>query len=80
MYGREGQEGDEGNLVAVSAKETVTAREITINATATRPPPRYSEATLLSAMEGAGKMVDDEELKAAIGRGLGTEDMSALRW
>ena len=73
VYGREGQEGDEGNLVAVSAKETVTAREITINATATRPPPRYSEATLLSAMEGAGKMVDDEELKAAMaGRGLGT--------
>ena len=73
MYGREGQEGDEGNLVAVSAKETVTAHEITINATATRPPPRYSEATLLSAMEVAGKMVDDEELKAAMaGRGLGT--------
>jgi DNA topoisomerase-3 len=39
----------------------------------TRPPARYSEATLLSAMEGAGKMVDDEELKAAMaGRGLGT--------
>ncbi len=73
VYGREGQEGDEGNLVAIKPKEVVTAEEVTLNATATRPPPRYSEATLLSAMEGAGKMVDDEELKAAMaGRGLGT--------
>jgi len=73
VYGREGQEGDEGNLVAVKDKECVTTDDIVVNATQTRPPPRYSEATLLSAMEGAGKMVDDEELKAAMaGRGLGT--------
>ncbi|HEY1792201.1 MAG TPA: DNA topoisomerase III [Opitutaceae bacterium] len=40
---------------------------------ATRPPPRYTEATLLSAMEGAGKLVDDEELAEAMKeRGLGT--------
>ena len=39
----------------------------------TRPPPRYTEATLLSAMEGAGKLVDDEELAEAMKeRGLGT--------
>ncbi|MDR3228241.1 MAG: topoisomerase C-terminal repeat-containing protein [Puniceicoccales bacterium] len=39
----------------------------------TKPPPRYTEATLLSAMEGAGKLVDDEELGAAMKeRGLGT--------
>jgi DNA topoisomerase III len=39
----------------------------------TRPPPRYSEATLLSAMETAGKLVDDEELREAMKeRGLGT--------
>lgn len=73
VYGREGQEGDEGNLVAVSAKEEVRTQEIAVSSSETRPPPRYSEATLLSAMEGAGKMVDDEELKAAMaGRGLGT--------
>ncbi|MBP7202849.1 MAG: DNA topoisomerase III [Propionivibrio sp.] len=73
VYGREGQAGDEGNLVAVGAKETVHTDEVVLNATETRPPARYSEATLLSAMEGAGKMVDDEELKAAMaGRGLGT--------
>jgi DNA topoisomerase-3 len=34
---------------------------------------RYSEASLLTAMEGAGKAMDDEELRAAMaGRGLGT--------
>lgn len=39
----------------------------------TKPPPRYTEATLLSAMEGAGKLVDDEELALAMKeRGLGT--------
>ncbi|WP_298396971.1 DNA topoisomerase III [uncultured Azonexus sp.] len=73
VHGKEGQTGDEGNLVAVDKDEKVKTEEVTVKASATKPPPRYSEATLLSAMEGAGKMVDDEELKAAMaGRGLGT--------
>ncbi|SCA63982.1 DNA topoisomerase 3 [Chlamydiales bacterium SCGC AG-110-P3] len=39
----------------------------------TKPPKHYTEATLLSAMETAGKTVDDEELKEAMKeRGLGT--------
>src|SRR4029079_2339479 len=39
----------------------------------TRPPARYTEATLLSAMEGAGKLIDDDELREAMaGKGLGT--------
>jgi DNA topoisomerase III len=39
----------------------------------TKPPPRYTEATLLSAMEGAGKLVDDEDMAEAMKeRGLGT--------
>mgnify|MGYP001489725362 FL=1 len=73
IYGKENTEDAEGNLVPVDAKEKVETEEILCKANETRPPPRYSEATLLSAMEGAGKMVDDEELKAAMaGRGLGT--------
>ncbi len=73
VHGKEGQSGDEGNLVAVDKDEKVKTEDVAIKANATKPPPRYSEATLLSAMEGAGKMVDDEELKAAMaGRGLGT--------
>lgn len=39
----------------------------------TRPPPRYNEATLLAAMETAGKLVEDEELAEAMkDSGLGT--------
>ena len=73
VHGKEAQEGTEGNLVAVDAGEKVKTEEVAVKANETKPPPRYSEATLLSAMEGAGKMVDDEELKAAMaGRGLGT--------
>ncbi len=73
VHGKEAQEGSEGNLVAVDAGEKVKTEEVTVKSNETKPPPRYSEATLLSAMEGAGKMVDDEELKAAMaGRGLGT--------
>ena len=39
----------------------------------TKPPARFNEATLLSAMEGAGKLVEDEELREAMSaNGLGT--------
>ncbi len=47
--------------------------ETKLHAETTKPPPRYTEATLLSAMEGAGKLVDDEEIALAMKeRGLGT--------
>ncbi len=73
VYGREAQEAEDGNLVAVAAGEMVHTSDVAIAAHHTRPPARYSEATLLTAMEGAGKAMDDEELRAAMaGRGLGT--------
>ncbi|HZX30942.1 MAG TPA: DNA topoisomerase III, partial [Rhodocyclaceae bacterium] len=73
VYGKESTEDAEGNLPPVEPKETVKTEDVLVKANETKPPPRYSEATLLSAMEGAGKMVDDEELRAAMaGRGLGT--------
>lgn len=73
VHGKEGQEGDEGNLIAVDTNEKVKTEEVSVNANETRPPSRHTEATLLSAMEGAGKTIEDEELKAAMaGRGLGT--------
>ena len=72
VYGRESQD-EEANLVPVQAREKVKTEDVVVKANETRPPARYSEATLLSAMEGAGKMVDDDELRAAMaGRGLGT--------
>jgi DNA topoisomerase-3 len=72
VYGREAQ-ADEASLVAVEAGERVQTQSIEASALNTKPPARYTEATLLSAMEGAGKLVDDDELRAAMaGKGLGT--------
>ncbi|HOB46983.1 MAG TPA: DNA topoisomerase III, partial [Zoogloea sp.] len=67
------EDGGAPQLVAVEPGEKVSTDEIVVKALVTKPPARFNEATLLSAMEGAGKMVDDEELRAAMaGRGLGT--------
>jgi len=72
IYGRSAQEESQ-NLPAVAAGEKVDALEVNAVAIQTKPPPRYSEATLLSAMEGAGKLVEDDELREAMGaKGLGT--------
>ncbi|HEX9180336.1 MAG TPA: topoisomerase C-terminal repeat-containing protein, partial [Burkholderiales bacterium] len=55
------------------SREQVTAKEVEVAPNQTKPPPRFTEATLLSAMEGAGKLVEDEELRAAMEqKGLGT--------
>lgn len=72
VYGKEAQD-DDATLVAVQPNETVQHQDTHILALKTKPPARYTEATLLSAMEGAGKFVEDEELKAAMQeKGLGT--------
>ena len=72
IYGREAQ-GDDTNLVAVVEGEKVRTEDIEAKGLATKPPARFNEATLLSAMEGAGKLVDDEALREAMSeRGLGT--------
>ncbi len=72
VYGRATQ--DEGEtLVPVGAGEKVKSLEVAATAHQTKPPARYNEATLLSAMEGAGKLVEDDELRMAMGaKGLGT--------
>ena len=72
IYGKLVQE-ENLNLPAVAANEKVDALEVTVAANQTKPPARYSEATLLSAMEGAGKLVEDDELREAMeAKGLGT--------
>jgi DNA topoisomerase-3 len=68
---------DSRALPALSAEDGAPAKAKTVEAVQhaeqTKPPPRYTEATLLSAMEGAGKLVDDEGLAEAMKeRGLGT--------
>src|SRR5438105_8870958 len=87
VYGREAQ-GDEPTLAPIKRKdsvatgssgsdsvpsESVATEKIDVVELTTRPPPRFTEATLLSAMEGAGKLIEDEELREAMReKGLGT--------
>jgi DNA topoisomerase-3 len=72
VYGKDAQT-DQASLVRVEEGERVPVREVAAPGLQTKPPARYTEATLLSAMEGAGKLVDDDELRAAMaGKGLGT--------
>src|SRR2546430_4792448 len=74
VYGREGaSDKPEENLPTVEQGQRVETVRVEINMEQTRPPVRYNEGTILSAMEGAGKLVDDEELRDAMKeKGLGT--------
>ena len=75
MYGKDttGDDKDGASLVPVAKGEQVRAEKVNANGLVTKPPARYNEATLLSAMEGAGKLVDSDELRDAMaGKGLGT--------
>ncbi|MGK5026596.1 DNA topoisomerase III [Janthinobacterium sp. RB2R34] len=79
IYGKEAstdadkESNGNGNLVPVVKGEKVQTESVSANGLVTKPPARYTEATLLSAMEGAGKLIDDDELRDAMaGKGLGT--------
>lgn len=72
IYGKD-ENKEQENLLCELKDKNVSEKHSDLKTLETKPPARFSEATLLSAMEGAGKMIDDEELKAAmLGRGLGT--------
>lgn len=71
VYGK--QATDEKVLLSLRTGVTPLAHQVDVRENQTKPPARYSEATLLSAMEGAGKLLEDEELRDAMSqRGLGT--------
>jgi len=80
VYGKETSDDEKGdkangnkNIVPVAKGEKVLTDKVDANGLVTKPPARYTEATLLSAMEGAGKLVEDDELRDAMaGKGLGT--------
>ncbi len=81
IYGKEAdaemdkkEEGESGkSLVPVKPGEMVRNEHVQPKHLQTRPPARYTEATLLGAMEGAGKWIDDDELREAMQeKGLGT--------
>jgi DNA topoisomerase-3 len=73
VYGKDAEGSESPSLVAIKSGEKVRTREIEVRESQTKPPARFTEATLLSAMEGAGKLVEDEELREAMSeKGLGT--------
>lgn len=73
VYGKGASADDDDTLVEVQPDEKVDTRDVELKELETKPPPHYNEATLLGAMEGAGKLVEDEELRAAMSeKGLGT--------
>jgi DNA topoisomerase-3 len=73
VYGKEAESDDTPSLVPVKPNEKVNTSEVEVKPNVTKPPPRHTEATLLSAMEGAGKLVEDDELREAMReKGLGT--------
>jgi DNA topoisomerase-3 len=73
VYGKEAEADDTPTLTPVKPDEKVNTSGVEVKDNVTKPPPRHTEATLLSAMEGAGKLVEDDELREAMReKGLGT--------
>ncbi len=74
VYGRRpGVASGKDELIPVTSGETAAVESIELKHEETKPPARFTESTLLSAMEGAGKLIDDEALREAMAeRGLGT--------
>jgi DNA topoisomerase-3 len=69
----EAREGRGAGTRRFEGDEEVATEKVDVVALTTRPPPRFNEATLLSAMEGAGKSIEDDELREAMReKGLGT--------
>ena len=66
-------EGREQQLPRLEHGERANVKEISSEEKETKPPRRYTEGALLGAMETAGKLVDEEELREAMkDSGIGT--------
>jgi DNA topoisomerase-3 len=64
---------EQGELPALEQGEPARTLEVESLAKETKPPRRYTDASLLGAMETAGKLVDDDELREAMkDSGIGT--------
>ncbi|NLJ37827.1 MAG: DNA topoisomerase 3 [Candidatus Atribacteria bacterium] len=73
VYGKEATSEESEYLPEIEIGTTVKTEKVWVEEKETKAPPRYTEASLLSAMEGAGKLVDDEELQEIMKEsGLGT--------
>jgi DNA topoisomerase-3 len=75
VYGKtqDDEKDKEPALTKYVPGEAVTAEKVDLKSLKTKSPVRFTEATLLGAMENAGKLVEDDELAEAMSeRGLGT--------
>jgi DNA topoisomerase-3 len=73
IYGKDNQPEDALPALTPEDDNKADFLNAELESDQTKPPARYSEATLLSAMEGAGKHVDDEDIAEALKeKGLGT--------
>jgi len=74
--GADGDDADEGReqqLPKLDRGEAVDTRKVAAEAKETKPPRRYTDASLLGAMETAGKLVEEDELREAMKEsGIGT--------
>lgn len=67
------READSKDLPELKEKLSVQAFRVESERKLTKAPPRFTDASIIAAMETAGKLVDDEELAEAMKeRGLGT--------
>jgi len=72
-HAEDDDEGSSQRLPKVAEGESSNVREIALDRKETKPPPRYSDGSLLQTMETAGQLVDDEELREAMKEsGIGT--------
>ena len=69
----EEDEAPEQELSSHHQGDTLQVVGVEVRQGFTKPPPRYTEATLLDAMEHAGRFIEDKELRASIAQGgIGT--------
>jgi DNA topoisomerase III len=73
VYGKDADKDDDASLAPVAPGERPEVKDISVESLKTKAPDRYNDSTLLSAMEHAGRLVDDEALAEAMSKnGLGT--------
>ena len=70
---KEEENGDLEILGALKKGQNINVKNFEIKASETSPPSRYNSGNMITAMEGAGKLIEDEELREQIkGAGIGT--------
>jgi len=73
LFGADADREDESTLPMMQAGDLVAISTATVESKKTSPPPRFTGATLIDAMEKAHLFVSDESLKARLkGAGIGT--------